>query len=442
MSLCGHTYLFYMPTQPKNRNIVLIVSKKPNAGPATDLLNLKQEYNSGLRIALLHEKAPQNKVQEKALNAYDITIQVNFDKPKQIVQALQKYEGELLAATARGEGNLFLLRKLIPFIPYLKTPTVESLRWATDKLEMRRRFMAYDKSITPRYMSVKDAKKTTIQRIEERVGFPLIVKPTGLASSLLVSKAYHHEELEKALKKTFRKINTLTKDYKGKEEPRVLVEQFLEGSMYSIDAYVSSRGALYFCPLVSVKTGNQIGFDDFFGYQRLTPVTLRKSSIERAQDVTRKAVHALGLRSTTVHVELMRTDHGWKVIEVGPRIGGFRHEMYELSYGIDHFGNDVLVRIPRKPNIPKKELGHTAVFQFFPDKPGIIKTLKGVKKIKELDSFYKITLNKKVGDRSISAANGGKSVMDVVLFHEDRPKLLADVRRMETLVKIETKTSE
>ncbi|MCD8507936.1 MAG: hypothetical protein LRY42_00840 [Candidatus Pacebacteria bacterium] len=51
----------------------------------------------------------------------------------------------------------------------------------------------------------KDATKKTLDEIEQKVGFPLVIKPSGLAQSLLVTICYHQEELETNLKKVFRK---------------------------------------------------------------------------------------------------------------------------------------------------------------------------------------------------------------------------------------------
>ncbi|MCI5108732.1 MAG: ATP-grasp domain-containing protein [Candidatus Pacebacteria bacterium] len=421
----------------KNKNIILIVSKTPVGRWAGDLSELKKNFKGKLKIAVLYAGPLTTKKQKEGLGLYDYAEQVNFDSPASITKALLPIKDNLLAITTRSESNIPILRKTLPFVPYLKTPTGASLYWSTDKLEMRRRFKSYDKGITPKYMRVSDAKKETLRKVEKNIGFPLIVKPSGLALSLLVTKVHDREELDKTLKTVFKKIKTLNKDFK-EEEPRVMVEQFMEGTLYSIDAYVNSRGVVYFCPIVSVKTGIEAGFDDFFGYQQMTPTKLKKSSIENAHSVTEKSIHALGLRSTTAHVELMRTEEGWKVIEVGPRIGGFRDHLYKLSYGIDHPVNDVLIRIPRKPKVPKKVLGHSATFKLFPRKSGVITTLKGVKKVKELKSFDSIVLRKKVGDRVYPASQGGRSVFEVTLFNKERPRLLADIRKMEKMIEIQT----
>ena len=169
---------------------------------------------------------------------------------------------------------------------------------------------------------------------------------------------------------------------------------------------------------------------------RITPVNIKPHKVEAARRVAEKAVEALGLRSTTCHIELMRTEDGWKVIELGPRVGGFRHEMYELSYGIDHSLNDILIRIPRKPVIAKKVKGYTSVMQFYAHERGKLKTIVGVNKVRRLESFSRIDIKKKPGDMCDFARNGDDPVFTIVLFNKDRPRLLADIRRLEQAVSI------
>jgi len=141
-------------------------------------------------------------------------------------------------------------------------------------------------------------------------------------------------------------------------------------------------------------------------------------------------VKALGLRSTTVHVELMKTVKGWKIIELAPRMGGFRHTMYSWSFGTNHILNDILIRIPQKPVIPKKRKGFTAVFKIFGKTEGTLEAIRGLKKIRSLESFVHVNVKKKKGDSLLYAKNGGGSVVEVALFNKVRADLLADVRRM------------
>ena len=423
-----------------NKNIVLFVGIMPQY-VVDSIKEFEQANNRKFRIAILYDKKDKSykKKEQKLTETPDIVISCDFDVDDKITEALLPYKKELLAITSRQEKTIPHLQKVIPHVPYLRTPTARSLDWSTQKVLMRRRFRVYDKKITPDFVLTQDAKKATRKNLENRLGFPVIVKPAGLAQSILVGICFHHEELESFLKKTFSRMRRIYKEEKGRGEPEILIEQFLDGQLYSIDAYITSRGKATFCPPVAVKTGRAIGFDDFFGYQQITPTLLNKESIEEAECIAKKGIHALGLRSTTAHVELLKTEKGWKVVEIGPRIGGFRDQMYKKSFGINHTMNDILVRIPEKVVVPKKVLGHSAALKFFAKKEGTLTKLTGIKKVQELKSFYNIKIHKKLGDRCLYAKNGGQSVFNIMLFNEDRSKLLADIRRLEQTVEIETK---
>jgi biotin carboxylase len=368
-----------------------------------------------------------------------IVLDADFSSHLALQKLLLPYKHRLLAMTCRAEKNIPLFKKVIPHVPHINAPTELSLEWTTDKIRMRQLLQGYDKSVSPKFLVAHDASEETLQRIEKRVGFPLMIKPAGLAASLLVTLCYHREDLEKNLQNTVKKINQIYKKKKGRGEPQILVEEFMEGSMYSIDSYVNQRGVVYHTPLVHVQTGHSVGFDDFFGYKRITPVNLKPHKVEAAKKVAEKAIEALNLRSTNCHIELMKTEDGWKVIELGPRVGGFRHEMYELSYGIDHSMNDILIRIPKKPILSKKSRGYTVVMQFYAHQKGRLDSLEGINKARKLQSFSKINVKKKIGDMCDFARNGDDPVFDIVLFNKSRSDLLADIRRLEQAVRIHIK---
>lgn len=394
----------------------------------------KQKYRIGLIRDSKHKLKSHTK---KAIERVDIDIVCDTKSPTALKKALRQYEDELLAITCRAENRIPTLARIIPHTPYLLTPTSESLQWASDKVQMRQMLRAYNKDISPKFKVIEKFKKEAIKQVIEEIGFPLIVKPAGLAASRLVSVCYHKEELESVLKKVFKVVDQVYKETGGTEEPRVLIEQFMDGNMYSIDAYVDDKGAVTFCQPVYVKTGKQIGFDDFFGYQQMTPTQLNKESIMMAEFVTREAIHALGMRNTTAHVELLKTEQGWKIIELGARIGGFRHKLYENAFGYNHTINDILVRMGQKPKVLKKIKGYSVAMKFFAKDEGQLTKITGIKKIQGLKSFKKIYINKSIGDSCQYAKNGGSSVFDLIMFNKDRSNLLADIRRLEQTIRIE-----
>lgn len=391
------------------------------------------------RIMLIVDSKQKDKRKLEEYGDLDLLLEVDFTKPHKIAEALLPYQEQLYAITCRSESHMMKFSAVIPHVPYLRTPTTESIEWSTDKLKMRKRFKLFDPKNTPKFTQVKENSKTERRRIIEKIGFPLILKPANLAQSLLVTICYHEEELDSALRSAYRKIKKIYgENYRG-EVPNMMVEEYMEGDMYSVDAYVNTWGDIYFCPMVKVLTGRDIGHDDFYNYLHMTPTGLKRETIEKARARAEVGIHALGLRNTTAHVELMKIDDEWKIIEIGPRVGGYRHKLHQLSCDIDHSLNDMLIRIPKKPVIPKKCKGFAATLKWFPKEEGVIEKLKGIKKIQELKSFNDITVNKKIGDRCYFAKNGGKAVFDVTLYNDDRSKLLADIRRVEKLVEIQMK---
>lgn len=420
--------------EAQERNMILFVGSYLD-GQRRAVEKIAKMLGRDLTACVLYDATDGNARAVKGDNK-TIVIDLDFSSIIAVQKALSPYKRRFLAVTCRAEKNIPMLQKIVPHVPFINTPTELSLDWTTDKIRMRQLLRGYDREISPKFMVVQDASHETMNRIEKTVGFPLIIKPAGLAASLLVSLVHHREELESYLKNTVRKIDQIYKKKKGRGAPQILVEEFMEGTMYSIDSYVNQRGVVYHTPLVHVRTGRSVGFEDFFGYLRLTPVLIKPYKVEAAKRVAEKAIEALGLRSTTCHIELMRTEDGWKVIELGPRIGGFRHEMYDLSYGIDHSANDILIRIPKKPVLSKKIKGYTAVMQFYSHQKGRLQSMEGVQKARKLESFTRIELKKKIGDMCDFARNGDDPVFDVILFNKSRSKLLADIRRLEQSVNI------
>lgn len=415
------------------KDIVIFVMAIPS-GTIEQLADLEEDLGYSVTPLLLLDS--RVKKQHPSAESDALQVKVDFSKPDKIIEALAPYRERLLAITCRSEKNMARFAAILPFVSYLRTPTTESLEWSADKLKMRRRFAAYDKSITPKFAVLEHNSTEARERAMKKVGFPMVIKPTNLAASLFVSICYHEEELEKTLRSTFRRLRKAYENDNRLETPQLIAEEYMDGDLYSIDTYVDSRGKTYHCPLVRQVSAKQRGHDDFYNYQQITPTMFKSTTVNRAQDTAAKAIHALGIRSCIAHTELMKIDDDWKVVEVGARMGGFRHKLYELSCDINHAANDIRIRIPKKPKIPKKCKNHACAIKWFADAEGVIKEMKGIKRIEQLDSFHSINIHKKVGDKAVFARNGGRSIFNVFLCNADRPKLLADIRRLEKMVDI------
>lgn len=422
---------------PQSKNIVLFIGPY-FADAVAAVKDMEKHLDMKLRMAFLMSKKVKPKEKHKQLESeIDFIFKVDTKNLYSVEKALMPIKDQVMVVGCRSVFYMPLYAKLISLFPQHIMPTRDSIEWCGNKLMMRRKFRRYYPDITPKYIPVHGARQEDLEKVKKYVGFPCIVKPASLAASRLVAICYHEEELQSTLRKTFRGLKSAYKKTGALVEPEVIVEQYMDGDMYSVDSYVDQKGRIKHLPSVYVKTGQKLGVDDFYNYRVLTPTRLTKKQEESLQEVATKAIHALGLRSVMTHGEFIQMGDSWKVLEVDARMGGHRDLMYREAYGIPHGMNDLLTRMGEKPVIRKKRKKYVASFNIFPDKNGIIKSIKGLKKVRELESLRQLIVLKKVGDRAGLSKSGFNKVLDITLVADTVEDLLADARRMEKAVKIE-----
>jgi biotin carboxylase len=387
-------------------------------------------------VSLVQKNSKEETMEE---TEYYKQIAIDFNKSQEIQQVLDTFGKGLIAAVNRGESNIPLFQKIIPFLNKdLLVPSVAALIKSTEKTEMRKAFWKYDKSITPKFEILTEISDSEIQRINKRLEFPVIVKPSGLAQAVLVQAAHYPAELKEILLRMQKYMKKSYKEMKGRGTPTILIEEIIDGDQYSVEAFVDDIGNVVFCPFIKYTTSGQKGFDDFFSYEQTTPATISSSSAQKAKSVCVKGLNALGLRNSIAHIELIRKEGEWKIVEIGPRMGGFRSMMYKKSYDINLDMQDIKIHLGRPLILPRKKKGYTSVIKFFAKKEGTITKITGIKKVESLLSFVETVQLLKKGDKARFAKNGGKYIFRVTLFNKNKAQFIEDKRRLEKMVQIET----
>lgn len=363
----------------------------------------------------------------------------DFDNHNEVQNVLKPYTDRFLAATCRYEEAIQDFGKIIPFLPYLHTPSPSALLWSTEKPLMRDRLKNYDATLVPRYQYMEKEDLPNLTYLVKDFCYPVVVKPSGLCRSLLVARCDNLEELKKRLAYTFRVIkHAYDRDqYPGK--PAVLVEEMMQGGMYSVDAYVSQTGEIQCLPPIKVVTGQAMGLPGFYGYERNTVTDLTEKEIQAAYRASISAIRAVNLSSSTAHVELYLTQDGWKIIELCARIGGFRDTLYREAYGIEHFYNDLSVRMGQKPKIKAKQFAHAAALNIYAEDEGYITGIDGVEEARKISSVISLEMHAEVGDIALFSQNGGYPLASIVLSSKERKQLRKDITLVRDLIKIHVK---
>ncbi len=423
------------------KNIILAIDRvEPGLVEACREIEKKLGYKiEGIRLVSEEYKHMQDTTYTPDTSGFFNEITVDYDDKKQLQKFFKEIKDRILAVNCRDEGSIPSLSKVIPFIPNVPTPNETTLKWATEKNLMRDMMYYYDESLVPAYIEIPREKIDSSTEQLKKMRLPVIVKPCGLNTSMLVKKCYNLEELLTYLHNTYEIIDDVYELRGGNGSPKLLVEEFMSGNMYSIDAYVKPDGNDILClPPVRVITAHEAGLNGFYGYERILPSELNTEDTEIAIQTATKAIKALNLRSCTAHVEMYKTNNGWKIIEVGPRIGGNRDLMYKLAYGISHYYNDLASRIEELEfEITTDPIAYVTCINEYPEKEGKVTKITGLEEARNLATNIYVRQALDVGDNALKAENGGLYFAAAVFSGKDKDQVINDTKTAHSLIKIE-----
>jgi biotin carboxylase len=368
----------------------------------------------------------------------------DFSDDAELRSTVKQFEDRLLLVSCSAESSQLDFQRVLPHVPYLPGPTEKSLEWATHKGKMRELIGAYNSELVPKVQAVSGAVEGEIKKVMRALTFPMMVKPTGLSDSSLVAKVHNEQELRQMLHNSFTHIHDIYKQTRGNGKPGVIVEEFMEGEQYTIDAYVDESGKVWTLPLLKTKSAHSVGMEGFYTYETETYHDLTNEEIRAGYRAATEAIHAIGLRASIAHMDMLKAADGWKIIEIGARPGAMRQEMYHVSYGIDHALNELLIKIGREPEVNDRLIIHSMVFKVYAEEKGVIKCVEGVEKVKSMPSLYTLQVFAKPGDKVRPTIHGGTVAVQGLLFGEQPERLRSDVAeaRSQIMVKIHQHTPE
>ncbi len=366
-------------------------------------------YTAGL---LIDKGSPLEKIRAK----YDEVIEFDFDNLEDSMNSVDwnalrpagllcTYENYIPAKAALGE--------------YLGLPSISkrSAALCTDKVLMRQAFAEYDTSITPEYEEIQSIEN--LLSFTDRVGFPVILKPAGLVKSLLVMRCDNERELIQNFSYISTAIGPLYEKYKiYQRRPKVIVEQFISGQMYSIAAFVDELGEPHFCDdAVTLTTAQQLNINDNYLYSRQLPSAIPGSLKNKLLSIATAGVKSLEMRSSPAHIELIDDGDAVKIIEIGARIGGYRPRMYDLSYGLDLIEAELSTALGHTPRVHGEFMAYTAVFEIFAQSEG---RLAAISSLPNKDELYYCSIKIKEGQVTGPAHNGYKTPLVIIISKKNK----------------------
>ena len=210
---------------------------------------------------------------------------------------------------------------------------------------------------------------------------------------------------------------------------KILVEEFIDWKMYTIDYFVDEFGKFCLTAPVYVKLWVDYWINDFCNISRYMS-EWEVIDEKKLLDFVQKTVVWASIRNTFVHHEFkINSKWEFKTIEINGRIWGYRLDMYNKWYGIN------LLKFPFFENTQKlKLLKNIAVFALYPKYEWIFKAKnhKLIENIIKLPSFDRLKiLDSQIWNKIWFTKDWYSKVGTIVLANENYQQFKKDANFIE-----------
>ncbi|NNJ47133.1 MAG: ATP-grasp domain-containing protein [Acidimicrobiia bacterium] len=277
---------------------------------------------------------------------------------------------------------------------------IEAVSATRDKLLMRRLLEAAAVS-QPRFAPVTAGSGPSVAA---ELGFPMVLKPTGLSASRGVIRA----DDPAAARRAETRIRTMLKEAGWDPDQQLLAEEYLPGTELVVEGLLVD-GALEVLALIDKPDPMEGPF--FEETILVTPSRQVASAQQAAISLARDGAAGLGLRSGPIHAEVRVSPAGEvRLLEVAARsIGGLCGRA--LSFGLLGESLEVLVLrgalgMPTMDTRPARPA--TGVLMLPIPATGILDGIDGLDHVRNLDGVDDVTLTITPGKRVVALPEGDR----------------------------------
>jgi biotin carboxylase len=336
---------------------------------------------------------------------------IDLKEKEQITEVLCSYkkkyglDGVFTAGTDFSTSVAWAAEALhLPGIPYRVALN------ATDKEKMRTVFKEYNVP-SPEFITLTP--EIDAESVLEQLTFPLVVKPVDNMGARGVSKVTTCAQLKHALEQGF---------FYSRSE-RVIVEQYVAGPEFSVDALVYN-GRITICGVAD----RIICFPPYFIEMGHTmPTGFNAQTVKSLIRVFKKGIRALGITSGAAKGDIILSKTGPVIGEIAARLsGGYMSGWtYPYASGVDVTKAALLIAVGSDPGTLRTQNNETSAERAFISIPGIVDKISGVEAAARINGIMDVFVRKKVGDKVCFPRNNVEKCGNVISKHADRKTAVA-----------------
>lgn len=301
--------------------------------------------NDEVVLACAYTREPKSEPKKQYLEKFDVTYDLTQESDK---ERLQKDSQNIDCITCTQERDMGAYILALQITSTISAVQAQNYKIAIDKHECKESLQVSHPELVPSHHVVTD----DLLKQLDSLTYPQVIKPSGLAGSILIHIVHSADEFRKHYETFAEKMKEIGKEHYGKEIS-IIAEEYISGPQYSANVYINASGEIVFCPLVRVITPQEVGIDDTYSVFQYTTDELPDTEVQSLQKAISVIVSHFNIKNTSAHFDAVLHKGQWKFFELGLRIGGNRRSLFELSHGMDHFYNDLLNRLQIPIVIPQ-----------------------------------------------------------------------------------------
>lgn len=254
-----------------------------------------------------------------------------------------------------------------------------------NKYEVRRILTEKKIDDTPQYFFITNINQ--LQEIEDKIEYPVIVKPCDGSGSKAVNKVLEKKNLKEACEEALKV--SLSK--------KVLIETFIIGKEYGVESFVYNEDIYVLGIMEKIMTKEPIYAELGHSISK----SLNKELEDKIVNIVKGAIKSLGINFGAVNMDILVTkENKVCIVDVGARMGGnlIGSHIIPIATGIDYMGNIIRASLNESVNFERK-LHDVVATRLMDFKPGIVKNVPDLTKFMEDTDVKDIVCKLKKGDK-------------------------------------------
>ena len=296
---------------------------------------------------------------------------------------------------------------------------------ATDKIRMRSCFKR-DNVASPDYIELSG--EMDFQKEIESLKYPMVVKPVDSMGARGVRRIDSDSELIEAV------INAI----EFSKTDRAIVEEFISGEEYSIDALVSNGKIT-----VYGMAARHIYFSPYFIEMGHTmPADISQDKKLEIENEFFKGIKALGIDNGAAKGDIIYCENGPVIGEIAARLSGGYMSGWTFPYssGRESLKGAMQIALGLKPDEYDGDYKKIAAERAFLSIPGTVQSIENIESAHDIENVVDLFLRIEEGDKVFFPVNNVEKCGNIISCHENRETAILSAEKAcaEILIRLDS----